>query len=118
VQQKDERIPDQSEEEMTPEGKVKSKLDRELRKRKPHVWWFKPVSNGMGKHGVPDYICCVRGQFFGIECKAYETSEPTKHQKIQLAEIGAADGKALVCHIGNIHEILAIIDMVIDRGVK
>lgn len=54
---------------MTPEGKVKAKVKAVL-KRYPKVWYFMPVSGGYGKAGVPDFVCCLRGQFLGIECKA------------------------------------------------
>jgi len=64
----------------TPEGKVKALLRKVL---KPFgVWMYAPVSNGMGAHGIPDYVCCVPlvvtpdmvgkklGLFVGIETKA------------------------------------------------
>lgn len=65
---------------MTPEGKVKKMVDKYL--AKATAWFFKPVSNGLGKHGIPDYICCVPvtvtqdmvgkkvGVFTAIEVKA------------------------------------------------
>jgi penicillin-binding protein-related factor A (putative recombinase) len=99
---------------MTPEGKVKAKLDRELKKRAAFVWYFKPVSSGMGKHGVPDYILCVAGQFVAFEVKADATKEPTKLQKIQLKQIDAADGVAWVVHKDNIDDALAMLDEMLE----
>ena len=63
---------------MTPEGKVKKKLTEMLKKHK--VWYFFPVSNGLGRAGIPDVIACMDGLFVGIECKADETKKPTALQ--------------------------------------
>ena len=64
----------------SPEGKVKDIVRKTLKKF--GVWLFAPVSNGMGVHGIPDYVCCVPvvitqdmvgkrlGVFVGIETKA------------------------------------------------
>jgi hypothetical protein len=52
----------------TPEGRVKDKIKRVL---KSHgFWYYMPMQNGMGVVGVPDFVCCVRGLFVGIEAKA------------------------------------------------
>jgi hypothetical protein len=52
----------------TPEGKVKHAVKKLLEKY--GVWFFMPVSMGWGKQGIPDFICCIKGKFWGIECKA------------------------------------------------
>ncbi len=52
----------------TPEGRVKMRVKKVL--DASHAYYFMPVSNGMGRHGIPDIICCVNGYFLGIECKA------------------------------------------------
>lgn len=52
---------------MTPEGRIKEKIDRVLRRN--NIWFFKPVPTGMQMKTI-DYICCINGRFVGIEAKA------------------------------------------------
>jgi hypothetical protein len=52
----------------TPEGKVKDKVKRILKKHR--AWYYMPVSMGFGAHGIPDFIVCANGTFLGIETKA------------------------------------------------
>jgi hypothetical protein len=61
------------------------------------IWYFQPVSNGMGVQGIPDFICCWRGRFLGIETKAPgQRDRTTANQKRILALIDTAGGLALV----------------------
>jgi len=88
---------------MTPEGKVKAKVKSWLYKTFPSVFEFMPVSNGMGKHGIPDHVCCVPvtitddmvgqtiGVFVGIEAKT-SVGKLSKHQERRLEEITNAGG--------------------------
>jgi Holliday junction resolvase len=77
----------------TPEKKVKNKVVEIL---KAHgVYYFFPATYGMGRSGVPDIICCYRGKFLAIECKA-GAGRTTALQERELAAIGAAGGMALV----------------------
>lgn len=79
----------------TPEGKVKQHVRAWLKAN--DVWFFCPVSNGMGVHGVPDFICCWRGRFIGIETKAPGKRNNTSAlQDIQLAAIKDHGGIAIV----------------------
>ena len=52
---------------MTPEGKIKQQIDQFL--KASGCWYFKPVSNGLGRHGIPDYVCMDNGRSFFIEAK-------------------------------------------------
>lgn len=52
----------------TPEGRVKDAVKKVLKELK--IWYFMPVSMGMGVVGIPDFICCYKGKFIGIETKA------------------------------------------------
>lgn len=80
---------------MTPEGRVKAQVKDWLNAH--GVWHFSPVSNGMGKNGIPDLICCYQGQFLGIECKAPgKRHTVTPLQQRELRKIDAAGGIALV----------------------
>lgn len=79
----------------TPEGRVKAGIKKILKDH--NVWFYMPVSNGMGVHGIPDFVCCVRGQFLGIEAKAPGRRGNTSAlQDIQIAAIHKAGGRALV----------------------
>lgn len=81
----------------TPEGKIKD-MTRKMLKRYP-VWVYMPVSLGMGMHGVPDLLCCLRsrdrGYFFTIETKALG-KKPTALQEKCMAEIRQYGGKTFV----------------------
>lgn len=56
---------------MTPEAKVKKKLDDMLKKHKDKgVWYYAPQSGIYGRSGVPDRIACVCGKFISVEVKA------------------------------------------------
>jgi len=74
----------------TPEGKVKDKVSAML---KHHgFWYFLPGNNGFGKSGIPDFVCCINGQFVGIECKASPDKQPTALQLKRKVEIREAGG--------------------------
>ena len=75
----------------TPEGRVKDKVRAMLKKHQ--VWYFLPGNNGMGKSGVPDFVCCVSGRFVGIECKADATKRATPLQLFAASEIERAGGR-------------------------
>ena len=56
-----------------------------------------PVSNGMGKMGIPDFICCWYGSFLAIEAKAPgKKGTLTPNQSRRLAEIAEHGGHYLV----------------------
>lgn len=79
----------------TPEGRVKAAVKAFLKEH--GVWFFMPVSNGMGVVGIPDFICCWQGRFLAIETKAPgKRGNTTPNQKQKIAEIQRADGLALV----------------------
>lgn len=69
---------------MTPEGKVKEKVKKLLKDN--DVYFFMPRGSTYGVQGVPDFICCVRGCFVGIETKA-GYNKPTAMQREQMRQI-------------------------------
>jgi hypothetical protein len=80
---------------MTPEGRVKAAVKRWLAAR--GIWYFMPVSNGLGRMGIPDFICCWGGRFLAIECKAPgQRRRTTPLQERTIMEIHQAGGAALV----------------------
>jgi ABC-type sulfate/molybdate transport systems ATPase subunit len=86
----------------TPEKKVKDAVKKVLDANK--VWYFAPASNGMGRAGIPDIICCVRGYFLAIECKAGK-GKTTALQDREIAAIIAADGAAIVVNETNLADV-------------
>jgi len=83
----------------TPEAKVKSKVVAIL---KAHgVYYFFPVMSGFGRSGIPDIICCYKGRFLAIECKAGD-NDPTPLQLREINAIVDAGGTALVIRENNV----------------
>jgi hypothetical protein len=81
----------------TPEGKVKDKVKKLLKSLGPRCWWYMPVQNGMGVVGIPDFVGCLDGRFFGIETKAPgKKNNLTVNQQLQLAGIESARGQTFV----------------------
>jgi Holliday junction resolvase len=79
----------------TPEAKVKAKIKAWLKEQ--GIWFFMPVSNGMGAMGVPDLICCAGGRFVAIEVKAKgKRGNTTVLQDKQIMGIHQAGGVAVV----------------------
>lgn len=79
----------------TPESKVKAAVKKEL--DTAGVYYFFPAANGYGHAGIPDIICCVKGRFLAIECKAGK-GRTTALQDRELQRINEAGGAALVIY--------------------
>ena len=77
----------------TPEKIVKLSVVKLLKQY--GVYFFFPATHGYGKSGVPDIICCIKGRFLAIECKA-GNNEPTALQKREILQIQQAGGMAMV----------------------
>jgi hypothetical protein len=58
-------------------------------------WYYLPVSNGMGTHGIPDLIGHCEGRFFAVETKA-PGRKPTGFQALQIAAIRASGAAVFV----------------------
>lgn len=73
----------------TPEKKVKDQVVKML---KAHgIYYFFPATHGFGRSGVPDVICCAKGKFIGIECKA-GNNRPTALQEREMELIRESGG--------------------------
>ena len=81
---------------MTPEGKIKHRLDNMLKSL--GVWYFPPQAGPFGKSGIPDRIVCIRGQFIGIEAKKDNKTLPTALQLKCMLEIEKAGGTCFVVY--------------------
>lgn len=87
---------------MTPEAKVKKKVVNVIKKN--GAYYFFPATGGFGRSGVPDIVCCHRGVFIGIECKA-GNNKPTPLQEAEMAKIRKAQGFTLVVNEDNIADV-------------
>ena len=86
----------------TPEKKVKDKVVKILKAN--GAYYFFPATFGMGRSGIPDVVCCHKGAFIGIECKAGKNTT-TPLQDRELAAIQSAGGTALVINENNMDEL-------------
>ena len=68
------------------------------------AYYSMPVTGGYGNSGVPDYLVCHNGRFYGIECKA-NGGKPTALQLKHLDDIRKAGGVALVIDETNVETL-------------
>ena len=87
---------------MTPEAKVKAKVKRVL--TDIGAYYTMPVTGGYGNSGVPDFLVCYEGKFYGIECKA-NGGKPTALQLKHLDDIRKAGGVALLIDETNVETL-------------
>ena len=90
----------------TPESKVKAKVVKLLKQY--GAYYFFPATHGFGRSGVPDVVCCVKGRFLAIECKA-GANKPTPLQEREINAIRTARGIAMVANEGNINMVELIL---------
>lgn len=89
---------------MTPEGKIKAKVNKLLDEYKSSVYRFMPVPSGYGPSSL-DYIICLAGAFIAIETKA-PGGKLTDRQKKIIADIQRGGGVAVVVDDG--HKYMSI----------
>ena len=77
----------------TPEGKVKDKIKKILKAH--NIYYAMPHGSGFGNAGVPDFLCCVQGEFLAVEAKA-NGNKPTELQLKNMKEIRDSGGMAVV----------------------
>jgi len=87
---------------MTPEAKVKAKVKKILLDM--GAYYAMPIGGGFGNAGVPDFLVCYQGAFFGIECKA-NGGKPTALQLHHMSEIRKAGGVAFVIDENNVETL-------------
>ena len=91
---------------MTPEAKVKAKVKKILAEL--GAYYAMPVTGGYGNSGVPDFLVCKGGLFYGIECKA-NGNKPTALQIKNLEDIRKAGGVAVVIDETNIDSLKEVL---------
>jgi Holliday junction resolvase len=91
---------------MTPEARVKAQVKKLLESK--GVYFFMPVSNGMGRHGIPDVIACWDGKFLGVEVKAPgKRANTSALQDREINAIRLAKGLAIVVDdVSQLEELL------------
>lgn len=93
---------------LTPERKVKDKVKKVLKEL--GAYYAMPATGGYGSSGVPDFLVCYQGRFFGLECKA-NGGKTTALQEKNLEDIRKNDGVAFVVgehNVGNLRELLIV----------
>ena len=100
----------------TPENKVKAAVVKLLNKYS--AYYFFPATHGYGRSGVPDIVCCLKGKFLAIECKA-GSGKTTALQDREIHKIRTAEGSAMVVNEDN----MALLEQVLkelthDQGEK
>lgn len=96
----------------TPEAKVKDKIKKIFKEH--GVYYAMPMGTGYGNSGVPDFLCCVNGQFLAIEAKAGK-GVPTALQEKNMREIRAAGGYTLVVYEGNLDWLRGVIKLLKEQ---
>ena len=79
---------------MTPEGKVKKKVNDMLKAFGNHVWKFMPVQQGYGLPAL-DYLLSVNGFFVAIETKV-PGKKPTPRQQLTMKQMRDAGATVFV----------------------
>ena len=72
------------------------------------VYYFFPVASGYMRNGVPDIVCCIKGKFIAIECKAGKNTT-TAIQDKNIAQIQANGGIAMVVNEDNLDEMKEVV---------
>ncbi len=86
----------------TPEGKVKDKVKKLLKKY--GIYYCMPMGTVWGKAGVPDIIACVYGKFVGIETKAGK-GKCTKLQAVEQQRICDSGGVTFVVNENSMEQL-------------
>lgn len=102
----------------TPEGKVKIKIDRWIKRNLVGAVVYKPAGGSFGKNGEPDYHIIYLGSPIMMEVKAYEDSEATALQRNRLQLYSKAH--AIVCIMKGYqeHKLDMIKTLCEDRAIK
>jgi len=84
---------------MTPEGKIKAKINKLLKELGDTVYKFMPLPaiEGRGAPGL-DYYMCAGGQWFAVEAKANEKELVTRRQIETMNQIRRAGGQVFVVY--------------------
>ena len=90
----------------TPEAKVKDKIKKILKAN--NIYYAMPIGTGYGSSGVPDFLCCVNGNFLAIEAKAGK-GQATALQLKNLQAINLAGGYTCIINETNLENLTNVI---------
>lgn len=90
----------------TPESKVKAAVVKLIKAY--GGYYFFPATHGYGRSGVPDVVCCIKGKFLAIECKAGKGTTTTLQDR-EINAIRTAQGIAAVARETNLDMIEQIL---------
>ena len=93
----------------TPEADLKDKVKKYLSEI-PNLFFWMPVPTGYGMRGIPDFVGCYRGIFFGIETKAPKGKETPWQERVRN-QIFAAGGFSIVAY--DMEEVTCFIQQLI-----
>ena len=99
----------------TPERKIKDKVSMTLARL--GAYYTFPMTGGYGSSGVPDILCCYRGVFIGLECKA-NGNKPTRLQESHIKEINMNGGIAFVVDEHNVDSLYEILKEKVDGHIN
>lgn len=101
---------------MTPEGKVKDKVDKVLKTAKAEglpLWWCKPVTYGFGA-SLLDYIGVANGRAFAIETKAVN-GRVTPRQDATMSEMRNAGAAVFLVRGESPDDLAALKQWLLER---
>lgn len=93
------------------ESWVKGEVKKILKSK--GVWYFMPNMNGLGRAGIPDFICSVGGALLGIETKAGK-NKPTDLQLNEIHAIQDSGGFAVVVNERSLDVLPDLIDSILQ----
>lgn len=92
------------------ESWVKGEIKKILKQK--GIWYFMPAMNGLGRAGIPDFICSVGGMLLGIEAKAGK-NKPTDLQVNEINAIQESGGFAVVVNERGLDVLPDLIDSIL-----
>jgi len=93
---------------VTPEGKVKIKIDKWIKDNMPNAFKYKAPGGMFGQNGIGDYIIVYCGTPIMMEVKADATKKPTDLQMYRLMEFQNANGISVVLKGFEEHKLVAV----------
>ena len=98
------------------EKQVRRKVRERLRKEfGEDLWLYSTTNAGYGTSGAPDFLGCLAGIFFGVECKRDKAHKPTALQKHAMETIRRARGSAFVVYDEEtLDELVGVLRMRLD----
>lgn len=99
---------------MTPEGYLKKQV-KGILDVIPEMFYWMPVPTGFGIRGIPDFVGCYKGIFFGIETKAPGGEQTPWQERIQQ-RIERAGGYYLLAYTED--EVYALLGTIQDLHLR